>query len=422
MNKLDITQNILSSYINNITQSPAQRTNEWYELRKTTFGGSEISALLGNNPYKGLKSLIAEKIGFNTFHGNTATRWGTLFEYTTAKCTEYVLNIRDGIKETGSIEGIISRQRYSPDGLATVKLVNHHDKYEYYIILFEFKAPLGTLPNHKIPKHYQSQIQTGLLNIPISDYAIFVNNCYRRCALKDLKFNGIYDKCFHNGDYKKLANGLCNEIPYACGIICFYQTKENYNKTDEYFNYNSDDESCKWSYNKDFSDIDRNIFLNDDNTFIDFGNADLVITNRLFELLDYKRIQPVYSPITFNNSIINKLDFVNTHNLKKNINNSSSLDDAKQFIQQCINQCGNDKLLIGYLPWKLMRSDIILEERNTNWFNTIKEPVNNAITLLDEILKSSDPLQTFNDKFPPVELTDLSCCDDDIKELNEFMK
>ena len=216
---------IISTYIETLKSAPVQRSAEWYDIRKKTFGGSEMSTILGNNPFNNIKSLIAEKVGINKFNGNLATRWGTIFEDVTCTYTRHILKMDNKIHEVGSVEGYFNRQRYSPDGLGAVKLLDCDDAITEYIILFEFKSPSGSLPNKKIPTHYVPQIQTGLLSIPIADYAIFVNNAYRKCKLSDIKTNG-YDMEFHKADINKRKNGLVNEIPYAYGTICFYSSND----------------------------------------------------------------------------------------------------------------------------------------------------------------------------------------------------
>ena len=308
-------QKELIVYLGKLGTAPEQRSKEWYAIKQTTIGGSEIATILNMNPFRSVKGLIAEKIGMESFSGNLATRWGTMFEHITKKWSELILKI-DEIKEAGSIEGVIARQRYSPDGLSVVKLKCEDGSYEYFIVLFEFKAPLSSLPNGKVPHHYMPQIQTGLLNIPITDIGIFVNNCYRICSLKDLNFESNYNEEFHAGDFKKRKTGMKKYKPLACGIICFYQTNEDYNKMYDHFGYGSDNEDDEinteididFDHNKVtdgyYQGIDLDLLYNSKGDPIDFGfmaSENKELFERCLELYDDKRIRVVYYPIIPNN-------------------------------------------------------------------------------------------------------------------------
>jgi hypothetical protein len=445
---------ILIDYLNGLSSSPEQRTPEWYRIRKTTIGGSEIATILGLNPFSSKENMIAGKIGITYFNGNLATRWGTLFEQVTQKWSEMIFKIDDGIKEAGSIEGIIAGQRYSPDGIGIVKLLNSDNEEEYYIILFEFKAPLGSLPNGKIPKHYYPQIQTGLISIPITDYGIFVNNCYRKCGLSDLGFNGTYDKEFHLGDYKKRTNGMSKETPFAYGIICFYQTIEDYYKLYDYLGYGADsdcEEEVNWDSVFAATDIptrfnntngddrfyiegDTELLLDSKDSLIDFGESSKSTMNRLLELYTDKRIKPIYYPIIMNTDKVNDMDLIYTHSIihtnattnttnatnnattnatnatnnatTNKANNTDSpivcpCDIVKSHIEQFKSYCRDEKMCgIGYLPWKLMRSDVILVGRENGWKEKIEAPINELIKELTEINKAEDPEKEYLKRYP----------------------
>lgn len=424
-NKLDNFTNeitVLETYLKGVEASPDQKTPEWYELRKTTIGGSEIATILGLNPYSKIKDLIGNKLGLNTFSGNTATRWGCLFEDVTEKWTEIALNMTDTIRAVGSVKGRIEGQRYSPDGLGVVKLLNHEGTSTYYIILFEFKAPLGTLPNGKIPKHYMPQIQTGLTSIKICDYAIFTNNCYRKCSLDDVAFNGTYDKKFHAGDYKKRKFGLEREMPYGAGVICFYHTKESRKKfnddihemhvlsrakllkstpeTQHQIQYEISEIVSK--FNENYEEEEDATILNTTsvNNLIDFGKSDKHTMNRILKLYEQKRVFVKYYPIIPNYSMINKMPFVRTHGLT--INNDTAcphteimknIDDFKK------SSIETGMIPIGYLPWKLMRSDIIAESPDKKWKRKIKGPVKETLQLLNKFISSPNPLSMYHAHF-----------------------
>jgi len=301
-------EEILMNFIEKNNNAPAQRSEEWYKLKCSTIGGSEVSTVIGYNPFKKLQDLVGEKAGLPEyeFKGSNATRWGTLFEAVTVKYTEDKYGIK--IYETGSIEGKIDRQRYSPDGLGII---------DNKIYLFEFKAPFSTVPIGKIPHHYIPQVQTGLLTIDIADSSRFINNMYRKCSLEDLRFDISYDTKFH---ISKIPKCRTPTMPICCGIIGFK--------------------------------------VGENNSRIDYGKLNI---DELLILVEGKHIGVVYFDIAYNDLEISKVILeTKKHNLT------------------------------GILPWKLIISDDIEIHRDENWINIIKEPIENAIKLLDEILKSED--------------------------------
>ena len=115
-------KNILDKLIVLNQDLAPQGSPEWLAIRVYNIGGSEMSTITGENCFSSIDKLVAQKIGFSHFSGNIATRWGKLFEFATQQITEIVFDIDDGIQETGSLEGAIPNQRYSPDGLAIIKM------------------------------------------------------------------------------------------------------------------------------------------------------------------------------------------------------------------------------------------------------------------------------------------------------------
>jgi hypothetical protein len=440
-NKIDLhpdkikKQKELIAYLGKLKTAPEQRSKEWYAIKQTTIGGSEIATILEMNPFRSLKMLIAEKVGIGGFEGNIATRWGTMFEHITKKWTELILKLDEDIQEAGSIEGVIQRQRYSPDGLSVVKLKCADGTYDYFIVLFEFKAPFSSLPNGKIPHHYMPQVQTGLLNIPLTDIGIFINNCYRICPLEQLDFESDYNEEFHAGDFKKRKSGMKKYTPLACGLICFYQTKEEFDKLYDYMGYSSDsdaDNDIKIDIDIDndldfkktasyFKDVDIDLLYNSHDDPIDFGgitssNKDMF--ERLLELYDNKRVRVMYYPIIPNNEEISNLPFVELHGLERDLYQPSSKKLSAMHLQKFLSLCEEkDWISIGYLPWKLFCSDIIAIDKDLEWQEKIEDKVNEAVKILDEINNSKDPIATYYKKYPAFE----HASDDYLNEISESM-
>ena len=98
--------------------------------------------------------------------------------------------------------------------------------------------------------------------------------------------------------------------------------------------------------------------VGENNSRIDYGKLNI---DELLILVEGKHIGVVYFDIAYNDLEISKVILeTKKHNLT------------------------------GILPWKLIISDDIEIHRDENWINIIKEPIENAIKLLDEILKSED--------------------------------
>jgi len=461
---------VLTTYINSLAKAPVQKSKEWYAIKQTTIGGSEIATVLGSNPFSSVKKLIAEKVGIgNKFNGCTATHWGNLFEHITKKWGEIILKMPRSIKEAGSIQGVIDRQRYSPDGLGVVQLVCLDETKEYFIVLFEFKAPLSSIPSGTIPKHYIPQIQTGLLSIPIAETSIFINNCYRMCALSDLAFNTVYNTKFHDKDMNKVKaakkNDLTKSMPLACGIIFFYQESKDYHKLYDYMGYGSDSDDSDITNDNDhtsndhtdndhtgndhtgndhtsskdndntkdifdildstigkkdntdvyYNDGDMELLLDTKDSPIDLGNSPNRMTHRVLELYDNHRLHAVYYPIIVNNKEVNDMEFVKTHDLQREDEQTlkSPLKIGKIYLQRFLDKCEeNDWCSVAFLPWKLMRSDIIIEDRINNWLEKIEEPVINTLKIIDEIINSKDPRETFDEKFPSKKVDDVEYLQD----------
>lgn len=403
----------IQQFIDSKAASPAQKSLEWYSLKQKTIGGSEVSTVLGINPWRTLKALIAEKAGIADckFEGNINTRWGILFEQVTKEWTELVLNI-DKIFETGSIEGVIEGQRYSPDGLGVVKLRTEDNIFKYFIILFEFKSPLRSLPDGKIPKYYKPQLQTGMLTIPLTDTSIFVNNCYRKCALADIGFSFSYDTDFHDGDAKKFTR---KNIPtvFGCGMICFYQTLDNHNNVVKKFGFNDDSSEDEYDNMDNIEKIDGrggysnqydiDILMNSFETPVDYGTVSKELFDRVLELYEEKQISAIYYPIIPNIDALNHISFLKTH---KKINKISPLKTTpKKIIKEQYNsfmtECDNNKWVpVGYLPWKLIKSDIICEDKDDEWLSVIKDPIEDTLARINKIITSADPSAEYNSMYP----------------------
>ena len=216
---------------------PAQGSPKWLEFRSgaghrpPTFGGSEIGSLFGVNQYQSKEQLIATKLQITKFEGNTATRWGNLFEEVLFGVVDYLYSCKT--YETGSIPGLRDTngdviQSYSPDRLGIVgksnfismtKMLDPNliiDKIvkplpDELIVLMEGKCPYSRVPDGKVPKQYSLQPLLGACTIPIVDVCLYVDGMFRLCSLADfylsdgdlaIGFIGIYEKTGPKREFK----------------------------------------------------------------------------------------------------------------------------------------------------------------------------------------------------------------------------
>ncbi len=431
-----LLQKQVNEFIKSAGAAPAQKSAEWYLLKSKTIGGSEIATVMGDNPFKKVKDLIAEKIGIceHPFTGNIATRWGNTFEGLTREWTQRVLLMDEHIQETGSLAGTIDRQRYSPDGLGIVRLINEEDQLDYYIVLFEFKSPFRSLPDGKIPKQYRPQTQTGMMTIPMVDLSIFVSNCFRKCSIKDIGFNMTYDTNFHSGDLtKKITKKQKFTNVLACGIIGFYQTKENYDLALTMCGYNSDTDSdsdfnavfnkpenTNTASNYSNTEYDIDLLMGTRETILDFGTVKSKMLDRLFELCEEKRIQLIYYPMILNQEAINELEFIQDHKKTKPVTRIYPKKMIKLQLDQFESHCeDNEYYPIGYLPWKLLKSDIIIDVRDEDWQTKIEPVITDTLQKIDEILAHENPKEKYLEYFPEVDSdVDVQVMDDDFMKPN----
>jgi putative phage-type endonuclease len=158
--------NELNRFKDKYKNLPKQGTPEWLEGRRGFIGGSELSAVLGLNPYQTMDEFIVNKIKTIPWAGNEATRWGSTMEQVAIR---YIEEKGWTVHTFGSIECLaIPGAKYSPDGI----IVSSDGKT---IRLLEIKCPFSRGPNGKIPSYYLPQVQLGLATFPFVENALFVS-------------------------------------------------------------------------------------------------------------------------------------------------------------------------------------------------------------------------------------------------------
>lgn len=329
--------------------APAQGTDAWLKGREKTIGGSEMSIILGSNPYQDIQSLVLTKLGWNVFKGNLATAWGKLFEPIVQIYLEMLFKCP--IYETGSLPGCIDGTSYSPDGFAVArsedvkklmgKYMPHHTiPKDAITILFEIKSPFSRIPNGDVPHHYISQPRSGLSHFDFLDIAYFVDVSFRVCSIDELLTDG-YNTNFHNRDSKKNTDFK----HYASGMIGIYST---------------DDYAIA--------------------TQIDYGCADTKIIE---------------------NIIINASMMSTTHAFyyEPNITTYDEIIQTKnQFEIMCEK---NNYTMLGFLPYKICKFYILPVERENGFVEKLKPEIDQVLKIIKDIKQASDPKKKFNDYFSP---------------------
>ncbi len=184
----------LSYYQNKFKHLAVQGTEEWLEARSYSFGGSEISTVLGLNKYETWDTLLSRKSNKDSFR-NDSTEWGHLFE-PVAKI--FIEKAYGTIYEFGSIPHSYYPVCYSPDGLMVI---------DEELVMIEIKNPIFR-GIQTIPAAYIEQVQTGMSIISVK-HCIFWQFRFRRCKLGTGPWNVVYDRVYHK-EYRKRCKDMGN--------------------------------------------------------------------------------------------------------------------------------------------------------------------------------------------------------------------
>ncbi len=436
--------NIIKNFISKNENLPKQGSKQWLVDKQFTIGGSEIAVITGQSAFSNIHSLVAQKVGITSFHGNSATRWGNLFEGVSEKTFTYLfLNEYKSHKiyATGSIPHWgVECHKYSPDGLCLLKFIDHNQK-EYRITLLEFKSPYRSIPDHKVPRHYIPQVKAGLCTIEMAENAIFVNNMFKKCTLEQLDFSLSHDEIYHKSSKPYLKN---IDQALGHGLILFSISKKNIekfleirinqrinektNKIDEinYYKEFAQDISDYENDNLLEENEDKNIFdkiyntiqkfknrnnKEQSNTLIDLGKENEENFDAFLELykpeseesiIEVRYLNPQININYMDNLIIpDELRYIKSKDhLKQRIKRRDYTDIIKKYIIKCLD---SDFIPIGILPWKLFRSSNILVEKEQNYVLKYKDNINKLVDIIKKISAEPDlnsRARVFEEHFP----------------------
>jgi len=229
----EVDLDILLTDFVNLYAGMKQRGKDWYDSMGTTCGGSEMSALMGKNPYSTIVDVINKKIeilqGINSWNGGAACWWGTLFEDVIESFVS--IDLGGEVKGTDICIRELPGHRNSPDGYVVARFYRGIDGElyiwttdmdpdippEWRIVLLEFKCPYGRKPiAGKIPPQYRPQLKSGLMVSSVAHFGLFVDAVYRKCGILDMKDTPDYDTDYHARDRGKW------DLPIAWGMIAVY--------------------------------------------------------------------------------------------------------------------------------------------------------------------------------------------------------
>jgi len=160
-----------------------QGSQAWLNARKNRITASNFGAAVHMNKYKSPRGLLKDLL-WNTFKGNTATRWGS--EHEDVARDAYVAHIRREIEagrseytsirveETGlHVNPELPWLGSSPDGIVHVTLRDGSTRR----FLLEIKCPFGKkFYDPPVPSYYNCQIQgvMATMGLPHCDFVVWI--------------------------------------------------------------------------------------------------------------------------------------------------------------------------------------------------------------------------------------------------------
>ena len=395
---MSIREKALKSFLDKYKHTAEQGTQEWLNARRFRIGGSEISTILGKNPYSNEKKLIKQHVGLDSFKGYPATWFGTMME---PILTDFINNhFNCTIYETGAIN-TDKNLGYSPDGLAIIhknKLTildnEHHDHIkktskfkdnhddEDLIILFEFKCPYKRVPHlTEVPEYYLPQPLLGMEIINICEIGIFIEAIYRFCSFDDLQYNNKYNTRYHND--KELFTD--NPIYYGFILVTYnIDILDNNDEGDFLDQLESTNQSIRDIENYLYRNNDINININ--NKIIkDLGK--LQNTWLLNQIIEHIIQRKQFNYHFLSHDINHKFDkdIFQKDELIKNVYNYGIRYSAKNEINKIINNLPENEKIIGVLPYKLFNLYIKPVNKQVNFItDKVQQDVDKVINIIKE--------------------------------------
>ena len=368
----DLT-NKIKFFLENNKNNPSQKTEEWYEFRKKRIGGSEMHYICNLKPTNittfingFLKGKIERK---NMFIPQC--QFGILFENEINHFTKLKFNTE--IYEIGVVQyDKINNISYSPDGVGII---------DNKIVLFEFKCPFSRVPDKEIKFDYKCQINTGLNVISMCEKCYYCECEFKKCSLNDLY---TYDKFDFNLHNIKLNRDF-TELYQSYGIVYFYQETEY---LDQDFVKSI---LCKKKMDSEaINVIFEFLITNDYDTNYDIGKYNKYwFFNNFLNKLHTGEYKPLYySDLVKSNKIttefVEKYSDMLPFNLNRKTPNPRLIYELQSIFKAHIKDMRCK--IIGFLPWKLYNYNVIIQEKNLNFFDErLKNKISHIGCLLNDI-------------------------------------
>jgi len=415
----------INTFLEQFSRRPEQKTENWYKLRADIIGGSELKPFMSDNWEESTISIMNKKLGFTTVNYDIpACHWGNLFE----ECTERLVEISLGCKIVGNNSnipappdsGLEKIHANSPDGigvisyytipgaapsLLTTDIVTQMDalcaEIKSYTVVFEFKSTVSRIPTDKIPTMYLPQVWSGLVCVPIADFALYVDVVYRLCDKNDLN-NSNYNSEYHLDSRNLSEEILSCRLPVAIGLTAIYAPRMN----------TPDDKLLYKIHNP------HKLYENTIDPKHDAYTLSMTLT---LNKNNNHKIQK-FEPIDFGGLQEDSGNIETGCDVRRTINKILSMIDKKYFIHKHTDPCfldgrgciklltedGTDELidefkqnapdgyyLLGYLPWKVFDIRYIPEERNSDFLQLITPRLKKFIAEYDRIKLSENPRKEF---------------------------
>lgn len=431
-------EKILARFVAQHSGGARQRSNDWLAGRKTLIGGSEVAALMGRNAYMSKEALVAKKAGLRPFTGNTACRWGTLFE----PVIEAVVEIDCGTRLMGTdisvaaprSSGLQGLHANSPDGYGVVALylddgdgvwrlrATDAETAEaadglpicHIIALFEFKCPFRRLPSapsakKSVPGHYLPQVWSGLAVSPVAHLGIFVDAVFRKCSLDSLGVGAEYDHEYH----RECGSAHWDGGPVAWGLIAVFAPRLSAARRstapvvdaagdggggdggggggggDGDFDPSSVLQSnSKGAHAHTAWGLYRRYFnvpfgqLRDGLDLVDFGDCDADVFEDALKAIDAKGFRTeLRGPCMSDGRGLPLF----------------TPDEICTVIDSCAAAAGPSEFLLGVLPWKAFEVNYTFVQRRPGFLEEIEPHVRECLAATGQILSASDAARAYDE-------------------------
>jgi hypothetical protein len=265
------------------------------------------------------------------------------------------------------------------------------------------------------------QIVAGLHAIPIATCAVFINNTYRKCSYSQfIKDDISYDTSFYTGDVspsktadekERLKQMVNSGNVYAKGIIYFILEKTASALSAYKQISGCDKASCLLDLDGDAENIWKAALLGGAKS-IDFGSASLGDTEKILKMYSERTIKTVYSDIIIDEFAVSEIPFLSIQDLDEIAfaTNNTSLKNIEEFHTDVIegnfeldSESSFDSTVIGFMPWKLLISDVILQERDNAFVKKMQTEIEKHLPVLEKLNKTrcvKEKIKMFFEHYP----------------------